>query len=134
MEDSIEFKTMKRCTKWMETALKGLDRNMVDFLYQNGFITEDDYEEVLNPVTIMRPIDKACNLVKGIKNRVKQDKRSYFVLVGGLIQGGALYQPIVNILSEEYQRQQQTGECMCAPGSMHADLAVCVLTVCVYMC
>ena len=112
MEDSVEFKTVKKCTVWLETALKGLDRNMVDFLYQNGFITDDVCDQVLNRVTLLSAADKAHELVKGIKNRVKQDKGSYFVLVGGLTQGGVLYQPILNILTEEYQRQQQTGECV----------------------
>ena len=112
MEDSVEFKTVKKCTVWLETALKGLDRNMVDFLYQNGFITDDVCDQVLNRVTLLSSADKAHELVKWIKNRVKQDKGSYFVLVGGLTQVGVLYQPIVNILTEEYQRQQQTGECV----------------------
>ena len=105
MEDSVEFKTVRRCTVALETALKGLDRNMVDFLYQNGFITDDVCDQVLNRVTLLSAADKAHELVKGIKNRVKQDKWSYFVLVGGLIQGGVLYQPIVTTLAEEYQRQ-----------------------------
>ena len=105
MEDSVEFKTVRRCTVALETALKGLDRNMVDFLYQNSFTTDDVYDQVLNPVTILSAADKAHELVKGIKNRVKQDKGSYFVLVGGLTQGGVPYQPIVTTLAEEYQRQ-----------------------------
>ena len=120
---------MRRCTATLETALKGLDRNMVDFLYQNGFITDDVCDQVLNPVTLLSAADKAHELVKGIKNRVKQDKGSYFVLVGGLTQGGVLYQPIVTTLAEEYQRQQQTGTC--------ADLAVCVRVLtwqCVCVC
>ena len=101
---------MKRCKKWLEIALKGLDRNMVDFLYQNGFITDDVCDQVLNRVTLLSAADKAHELVKGIKNRVDLDKKSYFVLIDGLTQGGVLYQPVVNILTEEYQRQQQTGE------------------------
>ena len=105
MEDSVEFKTVRRCTVALETALKGLDRNMVDFLYQNGFITDDVCDQVLNRVTLLSAADKAHELVKGIKNRVKQDKGSYFVLVGGLTQGGVPYQPIVTTLAEEYQRQ-----------------------------
>ena len=105
MEDSVEFKTVRRCTVALETALKGLDRNMVDFLYQNSFTTDDVCDQVLNRVTILSAADKAHELVKGIKNRVKQDKGSYFVLVGGLTQGGVLYQPIVTTLTEEYQRQ-----------------------------
>ena len=101
----MEFKTVKKCTVALETALKGLDRNMVDFLYQKGFITDDVCDQVLNGVSLLSPADKAHELVKGIKNRVKQDKGRYFVLVGGLTQGGVLYQSIVNILAVEYQKQ-----------------------------
>ena len=54
---------------------------------------------------MLSPANKAHELVKGIKNRVEQDKGSYFVLVGGLTQGDVLYKPIVNTLAEEYQRQ-----------------------------
>ena len=103
---------MKECTVALETALKGLDRNMVDFLVQKGFITDDVCDQVLNRVTLLSAADKAYELVKWIKNRVKQDKGSYFVLVGGLTQGGVLYQPIVTTLAEEYQKQLQTGECV----------------------
>ena len=110
MEESVEFKTVRRCTAALETALKGLDRNMVDFLYQNDFITDDVYDQVLNRVSLLSPADKAQELVKGIQNRVKQDKESYFVFVGGLTQGCVLYQPIVTTLAEEYQIQQQTSE------------------------
>ena len=138
MEDSIEFKTVRRCTIALETALKGLDRNMVDFLYQNGFITDDVCDQVLSRVTLLSVADKAHELVKGIRNRVKQDKWSYFVLVSGLTQGGVLYQPIVTTLAEQYQRQQeQTGESvpfmcvMCLP----VHVRTYVLTwQCVYMC
>ena len=113
MEDSVEFKTVRRCTVALETALKGLDRNMVDFLYQNGFITDYVCDQVLSRKILLSDADKAHELVKGIRNRVKKDKRSYSVLVGGLTQGGVLYQPILTTLAEEYQRQQQqTGECV----------------------
>ena len=95
-EKSIEFKTVRKCAPSLETTLKGLDRNMVDFLYEKGFITGE---------VRLTPADKAHKLVEGIKDRVDLDEESYKVLFGGLIQGGVLYQPIVNILAEEYQRQ-----------------------------
>ena len=118
MEDSVEFKTVKKCTVPMETALKGLDRNMVDFLYQNVFITDDVCDQVLSAKSSLSVADKVYELVKGIKNRVKQDKGSYFVLVGGLTQGGVLYKPIVNTLTEEYQKQlmeQADSTCVYVP-------------------
>ena len=105
MEESVEFKTVKKCIVPLETALKGLDRNMVEFLYQNGFISDDVYDQVRSAKTLLSVADKAYELVKGIKNRVKQDKESYLVLVNWLTESGAMYQPIVNTLTEEYQKQ-----------------------------
>ena len=96
---------MKKCTVPLETALKGLDRNIVDFLYQNSFITDDTCDQVLSAKSSLSVADKVYELVKGIKNRVKQDKESYIVLVNWLTEGGAMYKPIVNTLAEQYQRQ-----------------------------
>ena len=122
---------------WLETALKGLDRNMVDFLYQNGFITDDVCDQVLNPVTLLSAADKARELVKGIKNRVKQDKRSYFVLVRCLTQGGVLYQSIVTTLAEEYHKQlmEQTTSSSTVPriSGMQQQSRKCVYYVCVHV-
>ena len=101
----MELKTVNKCTVALESALEGLERNMVDFLYQNGFINNATSKKVLNPMIMLSDADKAHELVNGIKNRVKQDKGSYFVLINGLVQGGILYQPIVKTLTEEYQRQ-----------------------------
>ena len=111
MEDSVEFRTVKMCTVPLKKALKGLDGNMVDVLYQHDFITDDVYDQVLNHVTLMSAADKAHELVKSIENRVKQDRRSYFMLVCSLTHGGVLYQPIFNKLTEEYQRQLCTYVC-----------------------
>ena len=136
MEDSTEFKTVKRCTRPLETALKGLDSNMVDFLYQNGFIPDDNYDQIRSAKTLLSPADKAYELVKGIKNRVKQDKGSYIVLVGGLTQGGVLYQPIVNTLTEEYQRLvgQTTSTYVHVPTTIPDTQASEYMSMHMYMC
>ena len=72
-----------------------------------GDEANDTCDQVLSAKSTLSVADKVYELVKGIKNRVKQDKESYLVLVNWLSQGGVLYQPIVNTLTEEYQRQQQ---------------------------
>ena len=118
MEESVEFKTVKKCTVPLETALKGLDRNMVDFLYQNSFITDDICDQVLSAKSSLSVADKVYELVKGIKNRVKQDKESYLVLVNWLTEGGAMYKPIVNTVAEEYQRQLVLEQATSIPASI----------------
>ena len=114
-----------KCSIALNIALKRLDKNVVKFLYQNGFITDDVCDQVLNDVTLS-VADKAHELFKGIKNRIKQDKKSYFVLVGGL---GVLYPPIVKILAEEHQRQlveRESGVFVCMHTYVCTDLAMSV--------
>ena len=93
--DSPELRTLKACTPQLETALKGLDSGLVHFLNHNSFITDDVMDNVRNPVTMLNEADKAWELVRWIKNRVKQDPPSYHVLLGRLKQSGNLYKPIL---------------------------------------
>ncbi len=115
MSDSKELKTLKKCTPQLETALLGLDSTLVHFLYGEGFFTDDVRDKILNPATLLSEADKAIELVKWIRNRVKQDKKSYHVLVWRFKQLGKLYQPIVAVLEAEYdssaRMQDQEGEC-----------------------
>ena len=115
---------MNKCTVALEAALKGKERNMMDFLYHNGLITDDSSVK-----TSLGVADKVHELVDEIKNRVKQDKGGYFVLLGCLTQGGPQYLPLVNILTEEYNRvnggedemqNEQTCEFPCECMAVHA--------------
>ena len=108
--DSPELRTLKACTPQLETALKGLDSGLVHFLNHNSFITDNVMDKVRNPVTMLNEADKAWELVKWIKNRVKQDPPSYHVLLGRLKQSGNLYKSIVKILEAEYAKQNAQGE------------------------
>ena len=108
--DSPELRTLKACTPQLETALKGLDSGLVHFLNHNNFITDNVMDKVRNPVTMLTEDDKAWELVKWIKNKVKQDPPSYHVLLGRLKQSGSLYKSIVKILEAEYARQNPQGE------------------------
>ena len=101
---SAEFMTVEHCTIQLETALSGLDRDLMHFLCQNGFIGDDVRDKVLNPVSVFSEAEKAGEVVRWIKNRIKQDPTSYHVLMGKLQQCGNRYQPIMNRL--ETTRQQ----------------------------
>ena len=90
--------TVEHCTVPLETALSGLERELVHFLYQKSFISDSVRDKVLNPVSVLSEAEKAGEVVRWIKNRVKQDPRSYWVLVRKLQQGGNKYQPIIRIL------------------------------------
>ena len=96
--------TVELCTIQLETALLGLERDLVHFLFQNGFISDDVRDKVLNPVSVLSEAEKAGEVVRWIKNRIKQDPTNYHVLMGKLQQCGKRYQPIINRL--ETTRQQ----------------------------
>ena len=74
------------------------------FLCQNGFISDEVRDYVLNPVSVFGEAHKAGEVVRWIKNRIKQDPASYHVLMRKLQQCGNRYQPIINRL--ETTRQQ----------------------------
>ena len=101
---SAEFMTVELCTIQLETALLGLERDLVHFLCQNGFISDEVRDYVLNPVSVLSEAHKAGEVVRWIKNRIKQDPASYHVLMGKLQQCGNRHQPIMNTL--ETTRQQ----------------------------
>ena len=103
MSESPELQTVKKCVQQLETAFRGLDRRLVQFLNQNGFITESIQERLLNPVSALTEEQKAGELVKWIKNRIEQDCTSFHVLVDRLKQDGKHYQPVVDTLEAEYE-------------------------------
>ena len=103
--DSPELRTLKECTPQLETAMKRLDRGLVHFLNQKHFIKDDVADMVLNPRSMLTEADKAWELVRWTKNRVKEDPPSYHVLLERLKQSGNLYKPIVKILETEYAKQ-----------------------------
>ena len=80
----------------------GLERDLVHFLTKEGFIVNAVRDKVLDPCSSLDDAEKAGELVKRIKNRVKQDPQSYHDLICRLKEGGNHYRPIVKALEEEY--------------------------------
>ena len=105
--DSSELRTLQECTPQLETALEGLDRRFVHFLQMEGFIRDDIADEIQNPKTSLTEAQKAREIVKWIKNRVRLDPPSYHVLLYGLNHSGHTYQPIVWILKTKYAMLKQ---------------------------
>lgn len=102
MSDSPELKTIEKCTPELETALSGLERSFVHFLAQEGFISNDVSGMVLEPRSVLTEEEKAGELVKAIKRRVKLDANSYHTLLNRFKEDGNLYRPIVTKLEREY--------------------------------
>ena len=109
MSDSLELKTIKKCAPMLETALVGLDSKFVHFLQEEGYITDDVHDKILNPASLMSGLDKASELVKWIRNRVQLHSESYYMLITWFRKNGKLYQPIVDILELEFNREASQG-------------------------
>jgi hypothetical protein len=100
----IELKTLESCITPVETAFTDLDKDMVHFLNYENFISDSVHDEVLDPQSLLRKEQKAWELVKGVKKRVKEDPTSYYTLVSELKRYDKKYQPLLKRM--EYARQQ----------------------------
>ena len=96
---------MLRCSEQLSTALQSLDRELVHFLLEEGFITENLSEKVLNPLTLLSAADKAGLLVPRIRDRVKLSFQDYHKLVEYLRLNKRKHGSIVDILDKEYNRK-----------------------------
>ena len=107
MAESQEYRTIVSCARQLKIFLGAVDRDIVLFLHQEGFITEEVYHEVLNPKSMLNNHQKAENLWTGIRNSVELSAQSFHTLMNHLRQGGKQYEHIVRILAEDYSRQEQ---------------------------
>jgi hypothetical protein len=97
-----ELEVVTKCTSDLETALKVLDRDLVHFMWNKGFIPNDTHDEILAPQSMMTDAQRAGDLVKCIRNRVKQDSASFHTLLCYFKESGAFYEPVVKKLTAEY--------------------------------
>lgn len=125
MSDSIELKTIKKCASQLETALVGLDSKLVHFLQEEGYITDDVHDRILNPASLLGRSDKASELVKWIRNRIQLHSESYHMLINWFRKNGKLYQPIVNILELEFNSHAYQGSEL-----MNFDTSIPVSAMC----
>ena len=102
MAESKEYSTIVRCRKKLEIALKS-DRDIALFLLQQGFITQERYDEIINPKSNLTDADKASMLVTAISNRVEISPDNYNKVVDHLRQNIRRYGDIIKILDAEYQ-------------------------------
>ena len=134
---SCEYRTVVSCTKPLETALRALDRDMVHFLHQEGFITQEVHDDVMNPRSMLNSHQKAGELVTGIRNKVELSAQNYHTLVHHLRQSGKQCESLVGILDSEYSRQQQAGKLSAKTLNIGTWIVTsvmglsCLLTVCI---
>ncbi len=102
MSDSCELRTVRSCTPKLETALQVLDRKLVHFMCDQGFITDEIRDSILTPATFWSDAARASEIVKWIRNRVKQNSSYYHLLLDWFRRGGELYRPIVETVNREF--------------------------------
>ena len=107
MAQSREYKTVVSCSKPLETSLRAIDRGIVHFLHQEGFITQEVHDDVLNPRSILTSHQKAGVLVTAIRDKVELSAKSFHAFLDHLRQSGKHYEAIVSILDKEYSMQEQ---------------------------
>ena len=108
MEESKEYSTIVKCRRKLEIALES-DRDIAQFLLQQGFITQERYDEVINPKSNLTDADKASMLVTAIRNRVELNPRNYHKVVDHLRQNIIRYGDIVEILDQQYHQTTAVG-------------------------
>ena len=111
MSEPIELTTIRNLAPELETALLGVDRSLVHYLNREGFVEDDVCDDVLNPRSTLRESEKAGELVKAIRKRVKQEPQNFHMLLNHLKECGTRYQPIMKKLDKEFEQLKGT-KCM----------------------
>ena len=113
MTESKEYSTIVKCSRKLEIALKN-DREIVQFLHEQGLITTDDYDVVSSPISRFPPAEKSSVLVAAIRDRIELHPRNYHVVVNYMCQNSTRYRDIIEILDKEYQGETVTPNSMMA--------------------
>ena len=101
MAESKEYSTIVKFSRKLEIALKS-NRDIAQFLHEQGLLTTDDYDVVSSPTSRLSPAEKSSILVTAIRDRVELNLRNYHKLVNHLRQNIKRYGDIIEILDKEY--------------------------------
>jgi hypothetical protein len=97
-----ELKAVRKCASHLEAALKVTNRELIHFLRDEGFLSDEVHDEVLNPYTMLSDTQKSGELVRWITHRIKMDHTSFHILLHHLKQN-VLFEPTVSKLKAEYR-------------------------------
>ena len=114
MAESKEYSTIVKCSRKLEIALKS-DRDIAQFLHEQGLLTKDDYDVISSPTSRLSPAEKSNTLVTAIRDRVELHPRNYHVVVNYMHQNNTRYKDIIEILGTEYQGNTGPGVSKVAP-------------------
>ena len=108
MAESKEYSTIVKCSRDLEIVLEESNKDIAKFLFQQGFISKERHDEVINPKSLLTGADKASMLVTTIRNRVELNPRNYHKVVDYMRQN-IIFRDVVAILDAEYQGSTPPG-------------------------
>ena len=99
---SPEYNTLLQCADKLELALYS-DRGAAYHFNKKGYISDEVCDNVLDPKSTLSKIEKAGELVSGIKRKTKLDPKYYHELMKYFRDDKEKYADIIKILDESYQ-------------------------------
>ena len=106
------------CAEKLESVLRS-DRAIIHHLFKEGIITEDLYDEVLNPRSMLRDIDEAGQIVREIRRKVKTNSDYYDNLLSYFRENDEKYADIIKILDKEYSLSQSSSASRVPPSGKY---------------
>lgn len=97
----MEYLTVLHCMGKLELAFKG-DRDLATFLLQEGVISKDTYDDVMNPRSTLTTVQKAGELLRELMDAIKMNCQKYHSFMGRFRENPRAYKDIVDILDEEF--------------------------------
>ena len=101
MAESREYATLVKHSEKLEIALSS-DTDILHFLNKEGFINDNVYDIVGDPMSTMSPAEKFRKVVNAIRNKVKLNPQNYHRLLHHFRQDRRSYGDIADILDNEF--------------------------------
>ena len=86
------------------------DSDLAHHLNKEGYLKDDDYDDVINPKTNAMRKEKASILVAGIKNKVEQNPQRYHEFLKHLRLSPRKYGDVVDVLDKHFVEYLIQGE------------------------
>ena len=100
--ESKEYQTIIKSMIKLSQYFKKDLRSFALFFIQNDFISQSDYDEVLNPKSVLTNDQKAEKLLLGLRNEVEMESAKYHQFTNQL-RKNPKYGNIVELLDKTFQ-------------------------------
>ena len=99
---SLEYTTLEKCNDQLKTSLGSDFTKLASYIFGEGFINEELYEEVVEPRSINSGDDRANKLMLQIMSQVELEPSNYYKLINHLRHDKKKYTDIINLLDVTY--------------------------------